>query len=162
MPTAAYHHSDEALDELFLTMVQLGRTVVKQYIAPGESGGHGLPRHMALRAIAGMGDCKAGDIAQLLGIKAPAASALIDGLEREGLVVREHSVEDKRVVLIRPTEAGLTALKRFEERRRAVMRERLGVLSDEDVAALIRIQKTLIGAMADGGSPACEVCERNV
>jgi DNA-binding MarR family transcriptional regulator len=160
MPSGEHHHSDALLDELFMTMVQLGRTVVKQYVVPKEGGPHGLPRLMALQAIGGADCCKAGDLAQTLGVKAPAASALIDGLERDGLVVREHSAEDKRVVNVRLTEAGAATLERLERHRRAVMREKFSILSDEDLTALVRIQKTLIEAMAGDAPVVMPACEK--
>jgi DNA-binding MarR family transcriptional regulator len=144
-----FEHGDELLDELDSTLMVLGRLMAARH---GEQcAGHAVsgPRLVLLKVIAEVGPTKAGDLAAVLGIKAPATTSLVDGLEREGLVVREHDTDDRRVTLVSLTEEGRSLLAEAELVRREHMRRYLSVLSEDDVRSLIRIQRTLIDAIVD-------------
>lgn len=147
MAPDTHRHPDELLDELFSTLTLLGRALAKQQVLT-EHFHLDVTRMLVMRAIADSPECRAGDIAHLLGIKAPATSSLLDCLERDGFVVREHSAEDKRVVLVQLTDEGREALACAENERRRIMRERLAVLSPEEVHGMIAVQTRLIEAMA--------------
>jgi DNA-binding MarR family transcriptional regulator len=45
-----------------------------------------------------------GELAAAVGLTYPAASALVDRMERAGYVVRRHQAEDRRKVVVQPTE----------------------------------------------------------
>jgi len=148
-PHKGFAHDDALLDELDSTLMMLGRLMTARH---GEQcAGHAVsgPRLMLLRVLAEVGPTKAGDLAAVLGIKAPATTSLVDGLEREGLVVRDHDAEDRRVTLVSLTEEGRVLLAEAELVRREHMRSYLSVLSEDDVRSLIRIQRTLIDAIVD-------------
>jgi DNA-binding MarR family transcriptional regulator len=146
-------HSDELLGELDASMQILGRLMVARHeklcadtmLLAG-------PRFLLLRILQEGGPQKAGDLAHALGVKAPATSSLIDGLEHDGFVSREHVAEDRRVVLVSATPKGLDALDHSERLRRGQMRAHLSVLSEDDVRALIRIQRTLIDSLVERDS----------
>ncbi len=140
--------SDELLDEFDATFLMLGRLMASRHADVCEGVPVTGPRMLVLRALAGDG-AKAGEVAAQLGVKAPAATALIDGLERDGLVTREHVAQDRRVVLVKLTEAGRTVLHEAEAARREHMRRYLSALSPEDVRTLIRIQRTLIDTVSE-------------
>ncbi len=144
--------SDTLLDEFDATFLQLGRLMASRHAAETCEGVAVTgPRLVALRLLAEHGT-KAGELATQLGVKAPAMSAMIDGLERDGLVVREHGSDDRRVVVVRLTESGRSALEEAEASRREHMRRYLGALTEDDVRALIRIQRTLIDSISEAGS----------
>jgi len=105
---------------------------------------------MLMRALEAHGPTKMSDVASLLGVKPPAASAAVDALEREGYVARVHDPEDRRVTHVHVTDEGRAALRDVEAKRRAVMRGYLTVLSEQDVRDLTRIHRTLIDAMEKG------------
>lgn len=147
MAPHTHDHPDELLDEFIAALSMLGRMLHRQQLFT-ECTHLDVTRLLVMRGIADSEACRVGDIAQLVGIKAPAASALVDGLEREGLVEREHSSEDKRVVFVRLTDAGCLTLATAEEESRRIMRERLAVLSDEEIRTLIVVQRKFIEAMA--------------
>ncbi|MEM0984438.1 MAG: MarR family transcriptional regulator [Planctomycetota bacterium] len=67
----------------------------------------------------------------------PDMTRLIDRLERAGLVERRRSNEDRRVVLVAPTEAGLDLAERLTPEIDAVHREQFTGLSAEEVTELI-------------------------
>jgi DNA-binding MarR family transcriptional regulator len=64
------------------------------------------------------------ELAARAGIAGPTATRAIDGLERDGLLIRERSPDDRRAVLIFLTPDGRRELKR-KRRRLARRRQRL-------------------------------------
>ena len=140
--------SDALLDQLDASMLMLGRLMATRHADVCEGIPVTGPRFLVLRLLAEHGS-KAGDLAAQLGVKAPAVSSLIEGLEREGLVVREHGADDRRVVVVTLTDTGRMVLNEAERTRREHMRRYLAALSDDDVRSLIRIQRTLIDTIAE-------------
>jgi DNA-binding MarR family transcriptional regulator len=65
-----------------------------------------------------------GELATAACVSAPSATRMLDGLERDGLLTREHSPEDRRVVAVRLTDAGRKAVEAKRDyvngKRRAV------------------------------------------
>ena len=141
--------SDELLDELSANVIILGRLFVAQCErvdpAPPVDG----PRLLMLRILSGAGDRRAGELARLLGIKAPATSSLIESLERDGLVLRSHNEHDRRVAIISITDEGVRVLQNATTPQRELARRLMSSLPTEDVATLIRIQRSLVAAMTD-------------
>lgn len=135
--------SDELLDEFDASILMLGRLMAARHGEACEGTTVSGPRLLVLRLLDAHGS-KAGELASLLGVKAPAVTSLIDGLEKEGLVSREHSADDRRVVLVTLTSEGRTALREAEAVRRRYMRQYLAALTEADVRDLIRIQRTVI------------------
>ena len=90
------------------------------------------------------------DVALLLAVKPPAASAMVDGLEKSGYVERSICEDDRRVTLVHITEAGRETLADAEKVRRGHMRRYLSLLSVEDIQTMIRIQNTLIDGIDSG------------
>ncbi len=68
---------------------------------------------------------------------------LVDKLEGRGLVVRERSVEDGRVVLVSVSPEGRRKLEASRAQSRALMRETVEELSDEELAGLVAAGETL-------------------
>jgi DNA-binding MarR family transcriptional regulator len=54
-----------------------------------------------------LGSLTIGELAAAVGLTYPAASALVDRMERAGHVTRAHQDVDRRKVVVRPTEAAL-------------------------------------------------------
>ena len=69
----------------------------------------------------------------------PDITRLVDRLERAGLVARCRTEEDRRLVLVRITEAGLKLLAELDEPVVARHRRQLGHLSAEEMAELNRL-----------------------
>ncbi|MHB1452224.1 MAG: MarR family winged helix-turn-helix transcriptional regulator [Coriobacteriia bacterium] len=152
MPTSRKHTesiTDELLDELSANVIMLGRLFVAQCErvdpAPPVDG----PRLLMLRILSEAGERRAGELARLLGIKAPATSSLIESLEREGLVLRSHDEHDRRVAIISITDEGARVLRDATAPQRELARRLMSSLPTEDVATLIRIQRSLVAAMTD-------------
>lgn len=148
-PERAESISDELLDELSANVIMMGRLFVAQcdrvHPAPAVDG----PRLLLLHVLSEVGENRVGELARLLGIKAPAASSLIESLEAEGLVLRSGDVHDRRVALISITDEGTRTLRDAMVPRRELARRLLSSLPAEDVATLLRIQRALVTALTD-------------
>lgn len=140
---------DELLDELDATIHQLGRLFTSRHGMCDLEDAEQLsgPRLLALHLVSHGEPRRVSDIAAQLGIKAPAASSLIDGLVEAGLAERESDPDDRRATRIAITELGQVRLHQMEEHRRALMRRYSSVLSDDDIRNLIRIHRLLIDGM---------------
>ncbi len=84
-----------------------------------------------------------GDIASRLVTFEPDVTRLLDKLERQGLIIRERDVADRRVVRSRITDKGLTLLSDLDEPIAEVQRRRLGRLGEERLATLIDLLEDL-------------------
>jgi DNA-binding MarR family transcriptional regulator len=78
------------------------------------------------------------ELAEREGLAQPTTTVMIKRLEQNGWVQRERDAADGRAVLVSLTAAGAEALEQFRARYRAVLRERLEALSDDQIATLDR------------------------
>lgn len=106
-----------------------------------------VPQVMLLRALV-HGPVKMSEVATMLAIKPPAASATVAALEDRGYVERSNDPHDRRVTLVTPTDAGIAALHEGEQRRREYMRRFMAVLSEDDIRRLIDIHHKLLDALS--------------
>jgi DNA-binding MarR family transcriptional regulator len=79
------------------------------------------------------------EIADRLIAAVPGITGLIDRLEGLGLVTRERSTEDRRVVFVAITPKALDLLARLDEPVRALHRRLLGHLTAAELTELIRL-----------------------
>jgi len=143
--------SDALIDELEDSMTRMGRLMAMRH------GGHDVcqgelnpVQAMLMRALQANKALKMADIATLLAIKPPAASAVVDALEHRGYLTRAHSEDDRRVTLVCLTPEGCTVLAETEATRRAQLRRYMELISEDDIRTLVRIQHTLIDAIESG------------
>jgi DNA-binding MarR family transcriptional regulator len=93
-------------------------------------------QHAILCCLAEFGPAFQKDVAARLGIDTGDTVALVEGLERTGLITRVRDPRDRRRQILEITELGAAALVRIEEAIDAVEREELITLSDHDRTAL--------------------------
>jgi DNA-binding MarR family transcriptional regulator len=91
----------------------------------------------------------AGQLAEAMGLSSGAMTNRLDRLEQAGLVRRVPDPEDRRGVLVEPTEEGHATWGRAVDT--AAMREKLiaSVLSDTEKEQLHYLLRTLMGAFPD-------------
>lgn len=142
---------DALIDEVDAQVWMLGRMFSVRHLEVEAAGTQSvdmpMTQYVLLRVLAEFGPMKMADIAAAVGTKAPAASSLVDHAQKAGYVVREPDAADRRVVNVALTDAGRAVLAQAEGHRREMIRHYTSVLSEEDLTALIRIQRTLIGAL---------------
>lgn len=76
-------------------------------------------------------------LADWLGIGAPNATGLLDRMEQRGLVERARDAEDRRVVLVRMTDAGRTAITEHDGWRFELVEQLLEPLPTDHLLAVV-------------------------
>jgi len=76
-----------------------------------------------------------GKLAEALDVSVASATGIIDRMEQRGLVERGPQADDRRVVLVRATPAGLAVFSDLDEQRRAGITRILERLTDDELAA---------------------------
>lgn len=85
-----------------------------------------------------------GELARRLGVTEKTVTGVVDRLEREGHLMRERSVSDRRVVRCRLTPDGQATFQKLERFMNQGMRQLLGILDASDRKALFRILDKLL------------------
>ena len=67
----------------------------------------------------------------------PDITRLLDRMEARGLIARERSSEDRRVVITRLSDSGLALVNRIDQPMRAMSKSRLGKFGRDGLAELI-------------------------
>ena len=82
------------------------------------------------------GPMRVTELAQSEGLAQPTTTVLVRQLEQSGWVARVRDADDRRAVLVSLTPEGAQALERYRTRYRALLRDRLEALPDDQIAAL--------------------------
>lgn len=99
-----------------------------------------LSQFHLLKLISLNGHHQVGEVADFLGVSAPAATKNIDKLERLGLVVRRPSVGDRRATLLGSSPRGRRLVKRYE----ALKADRLAPVVDSFDEGELRVLADLL------------------
>jgi len=97
-----------------------------------------MPQVKVLHVLSRCGKVSAGELADILGVSAPTVSDLVERMASMGLVQRERSRADRRVVHLSVTVAGEEALQQVRQERWSLLRELLEDMSPPDRDALGR------------------------
>jgi DNA-binding MarR family transcriptional regulator len=76
-------------------------------------------------------------LADLLDVSVASATGIIDRMEKRGVVERRHSETDRRIVEVHLTASGSTIFSAMDAERRARLERLVGLIRDEDLAALL-------------------------
>ncbi len=76
-------------------------------------------------------------LADTMDISVASATGIVGRMEERGLVERTHGEKDRRVVLVRPTEAGIAIFRDLTEHRRQSLTQLFTRLTDEELSALL-------------------------
>jgi DNA-binding MarR family transcriptional regulator len=90
--------------------------------------------------------CKISELAEYMGVKPSAVTFMIDRLEQNNFVVREHDKKDRRVVNISLSNEGEEKLKTVINARKAIAEQFLSYLSEEELAQFASIAEKLAEA----------------
>jgi len=119
-------------DALRPALLQVGRELRREARAVGVSPEQ-VSLLVAIKYAPGIG---LRELAARERVSPPAMTKHVDRLERDGLVARTPSAEDRRRVGVRLTEEGQRVLRRVRSRRTAWLAQRLRGLSPEELAAV--------------------------
>jgi DNA-binding MarR family transcriptional regulator len=121
---------EEVVRDLIPRVSQLSRLVFKHTRAEMSRTEGGILRTLS------DGPRRVTELADLEGLAQPTTTTLINRLERQGWVARERDPDDGRVVVVSLTVDGASALERFRSEYRAVLRNRVDAMRDDEVEAL--------------------------
>jgi DNA-binding MarR family transcriptional regulator len=105
-----------------------------------------LARHARGELSRGMGGLLAGleegpqritQLAEREGLAQPTVTRMVERLEADGLARRDRDPDDRRIVVVTITPRGQESLDRLRVRYRAVLREHLEGMSDEELRGLV-------------------------
>lgn len=100
--------------------------------------GLSAPRLSALSVLVFRGAMTLGDLAAAEQIRPPSMTRLVRELEAAGLVTIEAHPEDRRSILVRATDAGVSLVQEGRSRRVSRLQELLEPLPERDRATLVR------------------------
>jgi DNA-binding MarR family transcriptional regulator len=132
MPTIKTHDPVALADVLRPALLQVGRELRREARAAGVSPEQ-VSLLVAIKYAPGIG---LRELADRERVSPPAMTKHVDRLERDGLVARTPSAEDRRRVGVSLTEEGQRVLRRVRSRRTAWLAQRLRGLSPEELAAI--------------------------
>lgn len=126
---------------------ELNARAIMFHHAVGEHMGLSATEHKAADILRRFGPMTAGELAVQTGLTTGAVTGLVDRLEKEGFVYREHDKHDRRRVIIKPVARG-----KFDEVQDlfAPLRKRLG-------DAFLDYNETERAAIADFATQAAEI-----
>jgi len=82
-------------------------------------------------------------VAEWFGVGLPAASGIVDRVERHGLVARQHRLDDRRVVECSLTDKGRQLIDEINGLQRRKIQQLLSVLTDDELDDLARLITTV-------------------
>jgi MarR family transcriptional regulator, organic hydroperoxide resistance regulator len=97
------------------------------------------PQLTVLKVLESVGDLSLSELSERIRAQNSTVTGIIDRMEREGLVVRARSTEDRRVVNIRLTEKGAKIAREIAVEPMEVFRSALESLSGAEMQELLRI-----------------------
>lgn len=106
-----------------------------------------LPQLSILLTLQERGPLTVSDLAHLLSVSTPSASAIADRLVDHGLIERERDETDRRYVFLRVSQQGRTAVEEIVGIRHYQTQRLMNAMTDGELADLIRGMKALEAAV---------------
>lgn len=150
---------DQLSTEFSSLFLRMHRLLDRRMSASGAS----LARTKMLMYVDRQGPARAADIAELFSLAPRTVTEALDGMERDGLVVREPDARDRRVKRISITPAGKRAIATTEPMRAKLVDLIFGTLDTQERAQLTGIVEKLSAAVAQeegGAGLECAQAER--
>ncbi len=127
------------VDQVLETIIYLyteSRRITKELAKRAQLTG---PQLTVVKILEQIGDLSLSELSERIRAQNSTVTGIIDRMEREGLVLRERSKDDRRVVLIRLTPKGEELARSVPLEPMEVFRSALSSLSKDEVAELFRI-----------------------
>jgi len=97
------------------------------------------------------GPMSMGALAEILEVSVASTTGIVDRMEKRGFVERLHDENDRRVVLVHPTQAGQDVFTSIAERRRQGLGKLLANLSEDELTGLLKGHRALRAAREQHG-----------
>src|SRR3954467_4166748 len=122
-----------------LLLSSTAKVLSREFDAALAAVGGSRPTWLVLLSLKTAGHRTQGELAEAVGIRQPTLSHHLDGLERDGLVRRERTAENRRVQRVTVTEAGEVLFLRLRRAAGAFEGRLRAGLDDREVAVLRRL-----------------------
>ena len=132
-----------------LLVSSTAKVLSREFDAALASVGGSRPTWLVLLSLKTAGHRTQGELAEAVGIRQPTLSHHLDGMEREGLVRRERTADNRRVQTVTVTEAGEALFLRLRRAAGAFDGRLRAGLADAEVAELRR----LLAQLAENAPP---------
>jgi MarR family transcriptional regulator, organic hydroperoxide resistance regulator len=126
----------DSILEAIVYLYTESRRITKEVARSAELTG---PQLTVLKVLEGVGDLSLSELSERIRAQNSTVTGIIDRMEREGLVVRARSTEDRRVVNIQLTEKGARIARDISVEPMEVFRSALESLSASEMRDLLRI-----------------------
>jgi len=126
---------DQVLEAVIYLYTE-SRRITKELARRAELTG---PQLTVVKMLETVGELSLSDLSDRIRAQNSTVTGIIDRMEREGLVVRARSAEDKRVVRIRLTEKGERIAREIPVEPMEIFRSALASLSATEARDLVRI-----------------------
>lgn len=140
--------ADRALN-MWVTLARAYATFNRHTIQQIRTFGLTQPQFGAIEALGHLGPMLIGDLSRKMLVSGGNMTCVIDNLEKEGLVVRVHSEEDRRAVIVSLTDQGRELFERVFPDHATRVADLASVLSGEEQQQLARLLKKLGRALAE-------------
>lgn len=144
------HPTPEQCAALLLETTPLVMRTIRAQMRGYRAADLSVPQFRALGFVRRHAGASLSELAEHLGLTAPATSRLVDGLVARGYVLRQSKPRDRRTLELTASPRGVAMLDSTRERTLADLRERLAPLADADRAALVSALETLRALFASG------------
>jgi MarR family transcriptional regulator, organic hydroperoxide resistance regulator len=122
--------------------------------AAERSTGLTAPQLWALKVLADDSPIRVSDLARLMYLTPATVVGIIDRLEEKGLVTRNRSKEDRRVVHLELTTTGMTIVSNAPEVTQTILLKGLEELSDKDFSTVVEGMQLMVRILgAEGITP---------
>ena len=132
-----------------LLVSSTAKVLSREFDAALAAVGGSRPTWLVLLSLKSEGHRTQGELAEAVGIRQPTLSHHLDGMERDGLVRRERTADNRRVQQVTVTELGEALFLRLRRAAGAFEGRLRAGLDDADVAELRR----LLAQLAENAPP---------
>jgi DNA-binding MarR family transcriptional regulator len=143
--------------EIGLHYLAVGHYLRKVVDASMTAGGLSLARTKVLEVLVRRSPLQQSELADALGHAPRSVTQSVEALERDGLVERTPSAEDRRSKLVALTPQGAMALAAGTTAGEGVLREIFGALGDDELVLLGKLLDAIGSAMSAAAGPASDV-----
>jgi DNA-binding MarR family transcriptional regulator len=143
---------DHPEEEAYLNLLRTTTVLFSQFEGLLKDAGLSEPQYNVLRILRGVGGCglPSTEIGARMITRVPDVTRLVDRLEGAGFVDRCRIAEDRRVVQVKVTAKGLTALAALDEPLLSLNKKLMRHMSRKELADLIRLLEKLRHAPEEG------------